>query len=149
MRPHPASQEFRMQKVTCLTTTVFIMMAMLVLSSSYDGVAQAAQDDGARREAAELRIEEIKERLALTPEQEKQLAPIIEARNSKLRDLRASHDGDTSRRARFAMLKEARQIQDDFNAQIEPILTKEQREEWAEIRKEARAAAQERRRERQ
>jgi hypothetical protein len=138
-----------MQKVTYLTTIVSIVMAMLLLSSSYDGVAQASQDDGARREAAELRMEEIKQRLALTPEQEKQLAPIIEARNSKLRDLRSSKDGDTSRRARFAMLKEARKIQDDFNAQIEPILTKEQQKEWEEIRKEGRETAKERRRERQ
>lgn len=47
------------------------------------------------------------------------------------------------------MLKDARKIQEDFNAQISPILTKEQQKEWEEIRKEVREAAKQRMHERQ
>jgi hypothetical protein len=137
-----------MSKTTRFKAALSILSATLLLSASQAGFGQAAADDGARREAVELRIEELKERLELTPEQESRLAPIIEARNVKLRELRSSTGGDTSRRARMAALKEARKIQADFSAQIAPILTKEQQDEWEEIRKEVRAAAKERMRER-
>jgi uncharacterized coiled-coil DUF342 family protein len=129
-------------------TTLSIVSAMLLLSFSPFGFAQTATGDGARREAAELRIEELKERLQLTPEQESRLAPIIEARNSKLRELRSSMEGDSSRRARMAALKEARKIQADFSEKIAPILTKEQQAEWEKIREEFRAAAKQRMRDR-
>jgi hypothetical protein len=135
--------------MSCLKAAFSVTAAILLLSWSQEGLEQTAADDGARRQAAELRIEELKQRLALTPEQETQLAPIIEARNAKLRDLRSSYGGDTSRRARFAMLKDARKIQEDFNAKISPILTKDQQKEWEAIRKEVREAAKARMRERQ
>lgn len=90
-----------------------------------------------------------KTRLALTPEQESQLAPLIDARNARLRELRSSAGGDTSRRARIATLKEARKIQEDINARIAPILMKGQQAEWEDICKEVRAAAKERMRDRE
>ena len=137
-----------MLNMTRLRSTLSTLTAIVLLGSSQVGLAQTAQVDGARREALELRVDELKERLALTPEQETQLAPIIEARNASLRELRASAGADTSRRARMATLKKARKIQDDFSAQIAPILTKEQKAEWDEIREEVRDAAKERMRER-
>jgi hypothetical protein len=144
----PSSWSFKMSKTTRVKATLAICSAMLLLGASHAGFAQSTTGDGARREAIDLRIEELKERLELTPEQETRLAPIIEARNAKLRELRSSAGGDTSRRARMAALKQARKIQADFSAQIAPILTKEQQAEWEEIREEARAAAKERMRER-
>jgi DNA repair photolyase len=137
-----------MSQTTRFKAALSILSATLLLSASQVGFGQAAADDGARREAVELRIEELKERLELTPEQESRLAPIIEARNARLRELRSSAGGDTSRRARMAALKEARKVQADFSAQIAPILTREQQDEWEEIREEVRAAAKERMRER-
>lgn len=137
-----------MSKTTRFNAILAICSATLLLGASQGGLAQDTAGDGARREAVELRIEELKERLDLTPEQESRLAPIIDARNARLRELRSSAGGDTSRRARMAALKEARKIQADFSAQIAPILTREQQAEWEEIREEARAAAKERMRER-
>jgi hypothetical protein len=120
----------------------------LLLGFLQPGLAQSEPADGARREAMELRVEELKQRLALTPEQEAQLAPLIEARNANLRKLRAGSGGDDSRRARMARLQQARKIQEEFNSMVAPILTREQQAEWGEIRKEVRAAAKERMRER-
>lgn len=40
-----------------------------------------------------------------------------------------------------AQLREAREIQEDFIARVEPLLTQEQMKEWEAIRKEARKAA--------
>lgn len=133
-----------MSKTTRFKATLAIGSAVLLLGASHAAFAQSTASDGARREAVELRVEELKERLDLTPDQESRLAPIVDARNAKLRELRSNTGGDTSRRARLAALKEARKIQADFSAQIAPILTKEQQAEWAEIREEARAAAKER-----
>lgn len=129
-----------------LASAAATTLALLQLLSA--APAAAAEGDGARREAAEVRIEELKQRLALTPEQEARLAPMIEARNDKLRKLRDSNGGDTSKRARFKTMKQARKIQEDFIAQVEPILTREQQAEWQKIRGEVRAAAKERMRER-
>jgi hypothetical protein len=145
---HPDLEEFRMPLIARLKAVASATMAILLLGSSPQVLAQTSEGNSARREAAELRIEELKKRLALTSEQEAKLAPIIEARNDKLRDLRASSDGDTSRRAKIAMLKKARKIQEDFSAQIEPILTEQQQAEWEKFRKETRDAAKERMRER-
>ena len=112
------------------------------------GPAAAAEATEEQRQAAELKIEELKKRLNLTPEQEQRLAPLVQNRNAKLKALRERSGDDTSRRARKAMLKEARGIQEGFVEQVEPILTKEQLKEWEAIRAEMRDAARERLRER-
>jgi DNA repair photolyase len=137
-----------MTKTWQIRRALSILSVLVLFGAPQAGLADDNETERGRREAAELRIEELKERLALTPEQEARLAPIIEARNARLRELRSSAGGDTSRRGRIAMLKQARKIQEDFSAQIAPILTKEQQAEWEEIRKEVRAAAKERMRER-
>jgi hypothetical protein len=135
-------------KTSQVRRALSILSALVLFGAPQIGLADDSESDGGRREAVELRIEELKKRLALTPEQESRLAPIVEARNARLRELRSSSGGDTSRRGRMAMLKQARKIQEDFSAQIAPILSKEQQAEWEDIRKEVRAAAKERIRER-
>ena len=55
-------------------------------------------------------IEEAKSRLKLTPEQKPQLKPIVEDRNQKLKAIRDKYAGDSSRRAKRAMFKEAQPI---------------------------------------
>ena len=51
-------------------------------------------------ELAQEKLEELKERLALTPEQEAQIKPLLEARRAKLEQIHAKYAGDTSRRAK-------------------------------------------------
>lgn len=112
-------------------------------------IPRAAELSDAQREAIETKIQDLRERLALTAEQEQKLAPLLEERNAKLRELRAKSDPDASRREKRAMLSEAKTIQDDFDMRIAPILTQEQMKQWQEFRKEARSAAIERYRNRQ
>jgi periplasmic protein CpxP/Spy len=119
---------------------MFIVAAALLGTSSLP----AAEPSESQREAIELKIQELRERLALTPDQEQKLAPLIEERNTKLRNLFSRLGADASRREKRAMLSEARSIQEDFNREIEPILSADQMREWEAFRKEARAEARER-----
>ena len=127
-----------------LKSVLRAMVAAVMLSTAVCGVTSAANVTDAQREAAELKIEELKARLNLTPDQEAQLAPLMQERNAKLKALRDGSGGDTSRRARRAMLQKAKGIQDDFNKQVEPILDEEQMKEWQAIRAEMRSKAKER-----
>jgi hypothetical protein len=109
--------------------------------------ARAAEVTDEQRQALQVKIEELRERLALTPEQEAKIAPLVQERNEKLKALRGSLGEQPSRRERFGMLREAKGIQEAFVEQVDPLLTKEQKKEWEVIRKEMREAAKERRRE--
>jgi hypothetical protein len=120
-----------------------ILRALLLALLAFTGVAMAQQ------QTIETKIQELRERLALTPEQEQKITPLLEARNAKLRDLRAKTSDDASRAEKMALLRQAKAIQKDFDAQLEPILSKEQMKEWQQFREEAREAARERYRNRQ
>lgn len=126
-----------------------VIVALAVLVGGPSSAAEAEPSKEQRQQAAELKIEELKQRLKLTPEQEQRLAPLVQDRNAKLKALRERSGEAPSRRERRAMLKEAREIQEDFVEQVEPILTKEQLKEWEAIRTELRETARERMRERQ
>lgn len=126
-----------------------VIVAFAVLVAAPSSAAEAEPSKEQRQQAAELKIEELKERLKLTPEQEQRLAPLVQDRNAKLKALRERSGDAPSRRERRAMLKEARGIQENFIEQVEPVLTKEQLKEWEAIRTELRETARERMRERQ
>jgi hypothetical protein len=125
-----------------------ILRSLLFALVALTGLAITPVAD-AREQTTETKIQELRDRLALTPEQEQKIAPLLEARNQKLRDLRAKYGDDASRREKLGMMREAKAIQKDFDAQLEPILTKDQMKQWQQSRDEARAAARERYRNRQ
>lgn len=120
------------------------LIVAFILAAATASTAFAVEPTEAQREALDLKLQELHERLALTPDQEQKVAPILEERNAKLRDLWARHDPDSSRREKRALLSEAKAIQEDFTRQIQPILTKEQMREWEAFRNEMRAQAKER-----
>ena len=84
-----------------------------------------------------------------TPEQEAQISPLIEARNSKLKAVRESADPKGSRREKLGVLRQVRSIQQDFVKQVEPLLSKEQKKEWERLRDEMKDTAKARLRDRQ
>jgi Spy/CpxP family protein refolding chaperone len=131
-----------------IRSLLFALVAAAGIAAA-PSITSAAEPSDAQRQALETKIQDMRERLALTPEQEQQLAPLLQARNAKLQELFAKRDPDASRREKRALLSEAKTIQDDFDKQIAPILTQEQMKQWQEFRKEARAAAIERYRNRQ
>lgn len=89
-------------------------------------------------------IEELRSRLNLTPEQEAQIAPYAEQRREKLEKIRNRTSSTTSRRDKRAALQEAKSAQDEFQRNVEPLLTKEQQAEWKKMREEARVQMKER-----
>ena len=90
-------------------------------------------------EMREQRLGEMKQRLQLTPEQETQIKPLLEARRAKMDEIRGKYSGDTSRRAKRSMAREARTAAEEFNKQLATILSDEQKAEWEKIREETRA----------
>jgi periplasmic protein CpxP/Spy len=124
-----------------------LLFALVVLIGMT--IAPAAELTDGQQQALETKIQALRERLALTPEQEQKIAPLLEARNQKLRDLRAKYGDELSRSDKRALLREGKAIQESFDAQLRPILTTEQMTEWQQFRDEARAAARERYRNRQ
>jgi hypothetical protein len=116
-----------------ICTLLATFVAAVVLVHPRPGLAE----DTAARAQAEQKLQEAKQRLALTPEQQAQLQPIFKDRNEKLAAIRASHAGDTSRKARMEMFKSAREVQQDFEAKVSPILDDRQRAEWEKMRAES------------
>ena len=122
----------------------FLVFALLLTS-----VAPAPQDSGAQRHTLQVheRFEEVKQRLALTPEQVEQVRPVLEEEAGKLKALRARYTGgNQSRRAKVALARELRDIQTAADGRLRKILSSEQMDELKKIREERRAQLRERRR---
>ena len=117
-------------KTTILRAAV--LCAALLLSPAVTTLLAATQAE------LEQKVEELKARLALTPEQETAIKPLAEQRLSALEALSAKYAGNTSRSARRSMMKEAKGIQDAYVAKVEPLLNDQQKAEWKKIREEMR-----------
>jgi hypothetical protein len=113
------------------------MLAVFALSGTVQ-LAQAAEGARSNSEAAQLAMGQLRERLELTPDQEARIAPLVQARNQKLKALRDSMDAGASRREKRGALKQARAIQSEFVSKVEPLLTDPQKKEWEAIRQEMR-----------
>ena len=111
-----------------------VIVVMLASLGSGAVVAQAPQVDPGAIQAV---VEEAKARLRLTPEQESQLKPIVQDRNQKLKAIRDKYAGDSSRRAKRAMFKEAQPVVDNYQARVRTILDDTQEAEWEKMRAEA------------
>jgi Spy/CpxP family protein refolding chaperone len=96
------------------------------------------------QQEAPRRVEQLQNRLQLTPEQVQKIRPILEEEAEKLREIRAKYQGSTDRRSRAKMLRELQDVQQSIERRITPILTKEQQAEWKKIREERRAELRER-----
>ena len=117
--------------------TVLLSLALSVFAAP--SFAQSA--DG------QVTLDTMRDRLALTPEQEAKIAPLLEERSAKLKALRSSSDPGASRREKLGLLRQARSIQQDFAKQVEPLLSKQQKIQWDALRKEMQEAVKERVRE--
>jgi hypothetical protein len=111
-------------------------------------VVPAMAADESPASAPQISIEELRARLKLTPDQQAKIAPYVEERKAKMEPVRAKLGSATSRREKLSVLQEAKAIQDDFNAKVQPVLTEDQQAEWQKIRAELREQMKERRRKR-
>jgi hypothetical protein len=86
----------------------------------------------------EIAMEELASRLKLTTEQQAQIAPALEQRNSGLAAIAGRVGPEASAREKVKALREARSIQQEFVGKVSPLLTREQAAEWEKLRAENR-----------
>jgi Spy/CpxP family protein refolding chaperone len=124
---------------------VVILALLLIGTLPTRASAAAGQEPGAPAvpDQARQRLEQIKERLKLTPEQVEQVRPILSDEVQKLKALRESNSGG-SRRDRRKMAREFKRIQDEADEQLKKVLSKEQMNELKKLRDERRQELRER-----
>lgn len=115
------------------TTFTALILAAAILSPG-----TAGQQTQERRDAVQQRLAEVKERLALTPEQIEQVRPVLAEEAQRLRALRDKYEGSgsASRRSRRSMARELRDIRSDTDARLKRILSKSQMDELKKLREE-------------
>lgn len=121
-----------------------LSLVSLLIVLAHPGQALAAEAETAQMQARlQEALQEAKIRLNLTPEQVAQWEPLFRERNAAIKSIREKHAGDTSRKARMAMFREARPVQQDYEKKVSRILDESQIKEWEKMRKEAKARIQE------
>ena len=89
-------------------------------------------------------LETVRSRLELTPEQDAQLRPIFENRQSELQQTQLQLQSATTPQQKRDVLRNSKKAGDSFNSQVESVLSPAQKNEWREIRSELREKAKER-----
>ena len=89
-------------------------------------------------------LDNISRQLELSPEQEAQLRPIFQKRLSELQQSQLLLQRATTPQRKDAVLQEAKKAGDEFNMQVESVLTPSQKHEWREIRSGVREKVKER-----
>jgi hypothetical protein len=137
---------------------VFVTGALLIVAMTLTRPAAAAtlQDptnnagqQQQQMERAKQRLQEVKDRLQLTPEQTDQIRPILMEEFQKLKAMRDKYgdgDGNGSQRprTRMKMGRELKSIQSETDDKLRTILSKQQMEELKKIREEWREQMRER-----
>jgi len=89
-------------------------------------------------------LDNISRQLELSPEQEAQLRPIFQKRLSELQQSQLLLQRATTPQRKDEVLQEAKKAGDEFNMQVESVLTPSQKHEWREIRSGVREKVKER-----
>ena len=89
------------------------------------------------------RLEAIKDRLELTPEQIEEVRPLLMEEAKKLRAVREAYDGD-DQNIRQRMARDLRGVQNATDELLQTILSQKQMEEVEKIREEGRQRIRER-----
>jgi hypothetical protein len=83
-------------------------------------------------------------RLELTADQERQLLPLFEKRRSELRQSQTLLEQASTPQQQRDVLREVERTGNEFNTQVERVLTPAQQHEWREFRSELLEKAKER-----
>jgi len=89
-------------------------------------------------------LDNISRQLELSPEQEARLRPIFQNRMYELQQSQLLLQRATTPQRKDAVLQEAKKAGDEFNMQVESVLTPSQKHEWREIRSGVREKVKER-----
>ena len=115
------------------------ILAMVLMSMPSAGAVQNSGTDPQQVEQVQQRLQEIKERLELTPEQIEKVRPLLTEEIQKLRALREKYDGEEQTLlVRLGMGRELRAVQNATDEELKKVLSKKQMEEVEKIREEGR-----------
>jgi septal ring factor EnvC (AmiA/AmiB activator) len=122
---------------------IAILSALLACAANPCAAQQAS--DPQRKEQLQQRLQQVKDRLNLTPEQAEQVRPILTEEVESLRALREKYNGSgQDRRTRMKMGRELRSIRSTADDKLKKVLSKQQMDEWKKIREEWRQDLRER-----
>ncbi len=120
-----------------MRTNAMLTAAALLLSLAAPGATPQTVDPE-RKEQFQERLQKIKDRLELTPEQVEKVRPILIEEMQQMKGVRDKYSGEQSRRSRLRMARELRGIRDAADQQLKQILSKKQMDELKKIREENR-----------
>ncbi len=131
--------------------TFMSMMVALMLATGVVGAQDVSNSSSQQQQLtdrAKQRMQELKERLQLTPEQSEQLRPIMLEEFQKLKAVRDKYnsDGDGTQRPRTKMKmgREMKSIQSETDQKLQSILSKQQMDDLHKLRDEWREQMRER-----
>jgi TolA-binding protein len=134
-------------RVNTLLPVMFVLMfwAAAASASARAHAQEPAQGTStARADQARERLQEIQQRLALTPEQLEQVRPVFTEELQQLKAVRDKYADDQNRRSRRKMAREMRDVQKAADEKLKKILTSKQMDELKTIREEWRKQMRER-----
>lgn len=118
-----------------------LTLATFAIALQIGGVASAQGAARAVNPQLLERLQEMKDRLALTPEQVEQMRPVVEAELENVMALRDRYQaGPQNRRSRLTLARQLRAIQDATDQQLEAVLSMAQLDELKRLRDERREA---------
>jgi hypothetical protein len=111
------------------------VFVMLVATAVCSVVAQAQSSTGTKGDLSEAvaKLEKVSAQLQLTPAQKEQIRPILMAELAKMKALKSNTTMPPLQRAR-----QMREISDETDAKLKPILNPQQYAKWEQIRAEER-----------
>lgn len=123
--------------------TVGIALLMICAASTRAAAQEQPQAppkvEQAQADQVRARLEQLVERLKLTPEQIERVRPVLVEEAQQLKALREkAGDAGESRRARLKLARELRAIQDRVDDELKKVLSKEQMNELKKVREERR-----------
>jgi type II secretory pathway pseudopilin PulG len=116
----------------------------LVLAAGLPGFAQQA-DGGGQRDQFQQRLQTIKQRLQMTPDQSEKVRPVVVQELQQMKAVREKYGDGQDRRSRLKMVRELRDIRSSTDEQLKAILSKQQMDELKKIREEWREQYRQRR----
>jgi hypothetical protein len=109
----------------------------ILLGTTFSALAGQPERDPQQLEREQQRLQEVKDRLSLTPEQAEQVRPVLAGMLQIMKAVRDDYGVENqSRRSRRRMARELRAIRSHADERLKLILSRAQMEELRTIRKE-------------
>ena len=109
----------------------------VLLGTTFSALAGQPERDPQQLEREQQRLQEVKDRLSLTPEQAEQVRPVLAGMLQIMKAVRDDYGVENqSRRSRRRMARELRALRLHADERLKLILSKAQMEELRTIRKE-------------